>query len=81
MIHVKVINQVIYDNTLIKFSPISELKDPKDFAGIYGDCFISGFQEGGEFVAVISVKAKNRSNAESIKAESVYSEQQDYNAG
>lgn len=68
MIQVKVINQVIYDNTLTKFNPIPELKG-QNFAEIYGDCFISGFQDGGEFTAVISLKAKDRTKASKIKAE------------
>jgi len=32
------------------------------------DGFLAGFQEGGEFTAVISVKARNRQQAENIKA-------------
>ncbi|KAF2805525.1 uncharacterized protein BDZ99DRAFT_450125 [Mytilinidion resinicola] len=68
MITVKVVNQVIYDYSLTKFQPISGLKT-NNFADVYGDCFISGFQEGGEFTAVISVKAKDRQAADTIKAQ------------
>ncbi|OCK80668.1 hypothetical protein K432DRAFT_327794 [Lepidopterella palustris CBS 459.81] len=67
MISVKVVNQVIYDYSLTRFQPISGLKTT-NFADVYGDCFISGFQEGGEFTAVISVKAKDADQASSIKA-------------
>ncbi|KAF2738961.1 hypothetical protein EJ04DRAFT_583374 [Polyplosphaeria fusca] len=68
MITVKVINQIIYDHSLTKFQPISGLK-AQNFADVYGDCFISGWQEGGSFVAVISVKAKDQEQADLIKAE------------
>ncbi|KAK3380773.1 hypothetical protein B0T24DRAFT_655980 [Lasiosphaeria ovina] len=68
MISVKVVNQVIYDHSLNKFDPIPDVK-PEHFASVYGDSFISGFQEGGEFIAVISVKAKDRKKAVSIKAD------------
>jgi len=41
LISVKVVNQVIYDYSLTKFNPITDLK-PKHFADVYGDCFVSG---------------------------------------
>ncbi|KAK1753658.1 hypothetical protein QBC47DRAFT_430507 [Echria macrotheca] len=68
MISVKVVNQVIYDHSLTKFEPIPDVK-PANFAEVYGDSFISGFQEGGEFTAVISIKAKDRKKAAKIKAD------------
>ncbi|KAI3531206.1 hypothetical protein CSPX01_14339 [Colletotrichum filicis] len=67
MISVKVVNQVIYDHSLTKFDPIPEVK-AENFSEVYGDSYISGFQEGGEFTAVISIKAKDRQKAASIKA-------------
>ncbi|KAK3933940.1 hypothetical protein QBC46DRAFT_400905 [Diplogelasinospora grovesii] len=68
MISVKVVNQVIYDHSLVKFDPIPEVK-VENFAQVYGDSFISGFQEGGEFTAVISIKAKDRRKANKLKAD------------
>ncbi|KAK4197960.1 hypothetical protein QBC40DRAFT_205879 [Triangularia verruculosa] len=68
MISVKVVNQVIYDHSLTKFDPIPDVK-PANFAEVYGDSYISGFQEGGEFTAVISIKAKDRKKAAKIKAD------------
>ncbi|KAH8807210.1 hypothetical protein F5884DRAFT_879992, partial [Xylogone sp. PMI_703] len=69
---VKVVNQVIYDHSLTEIVPIATsedgILDGKTFADIYGDCFISGFQEGGTFTAVISVKAKTEDKARKIKA-------------
>ncbi|KAJ5748584.1 uncharacterized protein N7511_010280 [Penicillium nucicola] len=67
MISVKVVNQVIQDHSLTQFNPISGLKG-QNFTEVYGDSFISGFQYGGEFTAVISVKAKEKEDSEDIKA-------------
>ncbi|KAF4334947.1 hypothetical protein FBEOM_11204 [Fusarium beomiforme] len=68
MVSCKVINQITMDQTLTRFSPIQGLK-PADFPRVYGDSFISGFQEGGEFTAIISVRAKDRSQANTMKAD------------
>ncbi|KAF5536304.1 hypothetical protein FMEXI_10399 [Fusarium mexicanum] len=71
---VKVINQVLYDHTLTEIVPIGigddepAALDAQTFTDIYGDCFISGFQEGGTFTAVISVKAKSEKKKRDIKA-------------
>ncbi|KAF3926813.1 hypothetical protein ABW20_dc0101301 [Dactylellina cionopaga] len=71
MVSVKVVNQVIYDHALTKFQPIPNLKDasPQLLVQIYGDSYISGWQEGGEFLAVISIKAKDRNDAQTITAD------------
>lgn len=71
MVSVKVVNQIIYDHSLTKFNSITKFKDDsqKRLVDIYGDSFISGWQEGGEFLAVISIKAKNRDEAHNIAAE------------
>ncbi|CVL12393.1 hypothetical protein FPRO06_04797 [Fusarium proliferatum] len=71
---VKVVNQVLYDHTLTEIVPIGigedepSALDAQAFTDIYGDCFISGFQEGGTFTAVISVKAKSEKKKRDIKA-------------
>lgn len=71
MVSVKVVNQTIYDHSLIKFQPITNIKEASSqrLIEVYGDSFISGWQEGGEFLAVISIKAKNRDEAQTIAAE------------
>ncbi|KAJ7089876.1 hypothetical protein B0H15DRAFT_949122 [Mycena belliarum] len=38
-----------------------------EFTRLYGDSFISGFVEGGEFNALISVKLRDRSDADQVK--------------
>ena len=89
LISVKVVNQVIYDHSLVQFQPVDGA-GAESFTDVYGDCFISGkisvpqsvvqkfqyiypyflgYQEGGIFTAVISVKAKDESRARQIKAE------------
>ncbi|RGP77376.1 hypothetical protein FLONG3_4515 [Fusarium longipes] len=67
MISVKVVNQVIYDHSLINFQPIEGV-GAENFTEVYGDSFVSGYQEGGTFTAVISVKARNEEKAREIKA-------------
>ncbi|VUC29191.1 unnamed protein product [Clonostachys rosea] len=71
MVSVKVVNQTIYDYSLTKFQPVPNMKEasPQRLIEIYGDSFISGWQEGGEFLAVISIKAKNRDEAQTIAAD------------
>jgi hypothetical protein len=71
MVSVKVVNQSIYDHSLTKFQPITNMKDASQqrLVEVYGDSFISGWQEGGEFLAVISIKAKNRDEAQNIIAD------------
>ncbi|MCJ1457650.1 hypothetical protein MMC28_008019 [Mycoblastus sanguinarius] len=64
---VKVVNQVIIDHSLTKFNQITGLK-PSSFTDVYGDCFISGYQEGGEFHAIISIKVKDKTQLDEIAA-------------
>jgi hypothetical protein len=81
---VKVVNQVIQDHSLTQFNPISGLKgqnftevygDSFISGMITSNAYIRlanmlppGFQYGGEFTAVISVKAKEKEDSEDIKA-------------
>ncbi|CAM1503261.1 Fc.00g080370.m01.CDS01 [Cosmosporella sp. VM-42] len=71
MVSVKVVNQVSYDHSLTKFQPITNIKEAstQHLVEVYGDSYISGWQEGGEFLAVISIKAKNRDEAQNIAAD------------
>ena len=41
---------------------------PAEFTKIYGDSFISGFQEGGQFYAIVSIKALDSSKKTEIAA-------------
>lgn len=49
------------------FNPMADL-DPAKFTEIYGDCFISGFVEGGEFTAIVSIKVGSKSKVAAVKA-------------
>lgn len=49
------------------FNPMANL-DPAKFTEVYGDCFISGFVEGGEFAAVVSIKVGSKSKVAAVKA-------------
>jgi hypothetical protein len=50
----------------MEFQEIPEL--PLDrFTEVYGDSFISGFTEGGEFNAIISIKLNDKSQYKSVK--------------
>ena len=40
---------------------------PDKFTEIYGDCFIAGFQSGGEFNAIISIDMHDKSKASAVK--------------
>lgn len=67
---VKVVNQVIMGKDLLKFNDIPTLRtrDTKKFTRVFGDSFISGFVEGGELNAIISVKSSDESSLKDIKA-------------
>ena len=72
LITVKVTNQTINVKDNLAFWPLNSDRDqslsPSDFTRKYGDCFISGFQEGGQFSAVVSITALDRSQLTDIKA-------------
>lgn len=67
IITVKVTNAVHTYPDQMKFNPMDDL-DPKDFTEVFGDCFISGFLEGGEFSAIISIKVYDKSKISEVKA-------------
>ncbi|MCJ1311118.1 hypothetical protein MMC25_004788 [Agyrium rufum] len=64
---VKVTNETSPIPAQMQFNLIKNL-DPKDFTEVYGDCFISGFIEGGEFNAIISIKVNSKSKIAAVKA-------------
>lgn len=58
LIHVKVINQRLVADNMTEFCPIDHI-EPGQFTDVYGDCFISGFVEGGEFDALITITTED----------------------
>ncbi|RFN47650.1 hypothetical protein FIE12Z_8107 [Fusarium flagelliforme] len=67
-ISVKVINQSINIKDALVFQGLPSVDDT-NFRSVFGDCYIAGFLEGGEFNALVSMKVVNKAKAMSIKAE------------
>jgi hypothetical protein len=67
-ISVKVVNQTINFKDALAFNPLRSV-DEKTFREVYGDAFVSGFVEGGEFNALISIKILNEAKKTDIQTE------------
>lgn len=67
IVTVKVTNESSPIQDKMSFNPINEL-DNKRFTEVFGDCFISGFTEGGEFNAIVSIKVNDKSKVSAVKA-------------
>ncbi|KAJ4024669.1 hypothetical protein NW766_000909 [Fusarium irregulare] len=67
-ISVKVINQSINIKDALVFQGLPSVDDT-NFRSVFGDCYIAGFLEGGEFNALVSMKVVNKAKSMSIKAE------------
>ncbi|MCJ1249394.1 hypothetical protein MMC30_006617 [Trapelia coarctata] len=67
-ISVKVVNQTINFKDALQFNPIRSVNSD-NFREVFGDGFISGFQEGGEFNALVSMKILNKAKKTDIQAE------------
>lgn len=68
LIHVKVVNQRLIADNITAFCPIDYI-EPGQFTEVYGDCFISGFIEGGEFDALVSITTKDTMKKNGISGE------------
>ncbi|KAI5776497.1 hypothetical protein EDC01DRAFT_463456 [Geopyxis carbonaria] len=66
LIHVKVTNQTMVQQENIRFQRLKNLPVDK-FHDVFGDTFISGFLEGGEFTSLISLKVVDRKRKEEVK--------------
>ncbi|KAK6339825.1 hypothetical protein TWF718_009215 [Orbilia javanica] len=67
-ISVKVVNQTINMKDALIYQPLNTVT-ASDFNKVFGDSFISGFIEGGEFNAVVSMKVLNKEKMTKIKAQ------------
>lgn len=67
-ISVKVVNQTINFKDALCFNPLRSV-DQNNFREVYGDSFVSGFIEGGEFNAIVSMKILNKAKKTDIQAE------------
>jgi hypothetical protein len=69
-ISVKVVNQSINYKDALVYNPVASVGDNQtEFNKVFGDSFISGFLEGGEFNAVVSMKVLNKAKMTNIQAE------------
>ena len=59
IISCRVTNETSTNPDDMVFNPIKSL-EPGRFTEVYGDCFISGFLEGGQFDAIISIKVSGK---------------------
>ncbi|CAO2650018.1 Nn.00g013100.m01.CDS01 [Neocucurbitaria sp. VM-36] len=66
-IQVKVTNQSYMARDYTKFQKLKEFPLTK-FTEIYGDTFISGWEEGGELNALLSVEVKDKTKTSKIQA-------------
>ncbi|KAI8262808.1 hypothetical protein K4K58_000382 [Colletotrichum sp. SAR11_239] len=69
-ISVKVINQSINIKDASVFQSLPSVNESK-FTEVFGDCFISGFLEGGEFNALVSMKVLNQEQRTDITANAI----------
>ena len=67
IVTVKVTNETSPVADKMTFNPIPEMDNQK-FTEVFGDCFISGFTEGGEFSAIVSIKVSDKSKVSAVKA-------------
>jgi hypothetical protein len=67
-ISVKVVNQTVNFKDALVFNPLRSV-DKDNFREVYGDSFVSGFLEGGEFNALVSMKILNKAKKTDIQAE------------
>lgn len=68
LVHVKVENQRLIADDVTEFCPIDNVP-ASQFTDIYGDCFISGFVEGGEFNAIVSITTADTMKKNGITGE------------
>jgi hypothetical protein len=66
IVSVKVTNEVPVSFGHMEFIPIPGL-NPVHFPAVYGDSFIAGFLEGGEFSAIVSIKVDDKSKISKVK--------------
>jgi hypothetical protein len=67
-ISVKVVNQTINFKDALVYNPVRSVTT-ENFKKIFGDSFIAGFVEGGEFNALVSMKILNKAKKTDIQAE------------
>ncbi|KAG8675925.1 hypothetical protein FPOAC2_02007 [Fusarium poae] len=65
IVTVKVTNQTTLIKSNARFVPLKDVEPgSQEFHDSYGDSYISGFIQGGEFTGIISIKVLDRSNVD-----------------
>ena len=69
VVSVKVVNQTTQIIDEPQFIPLNDVKmSSQRFFDIYGDCFISGFMEGGDLHGMVSMKVLNTSKKSQVES-------------
>lgn len=66
LVQVKVTSQLLEANNLTRIRKIPGIK-PSEFTEVYGDSFVSGFIEGGEFTALLSISVDEEIDIAPVK--------------
>lgn len=67
VVSVQVINQTTVLESSAKFKPMKDVNPSSQaFNDAFGDCYISGFIEGGDFGSIISMRCLDRSKKDSV---------------
>lgn len=67
-LQVTVVNQRLVGENVTEFMPIKNVQ-PNQFQDVYGDCFISGFLEGGVFDALVLIELEDKNNVKNFGGE------------
>ena len=67
-LQVNVVNQRLVGEDVTDFMPIKNVQS-NQFKDVYGDCYISGFLEGGIFNAVISIELEDKNDVKNFGGE------------
>ena len=67
VVSVQVINQTTVLKNSAEFKPLKDVQPGSQaFNDAFGDCYISGFIEGGDFSSIISMRCLDRSKTSSV---------------
>jgi hypothetical protein len=67
-LQVNVVNQRLVGEDVTDFMPIKNVQS-NQFKDVYGNCYISGFLEGGIFNAVISIELEDKNEVKNFGGE------------
>ncbi|TGJ82973.1 hypothetical protein E0Z10_g5809 [Xylaria hypoxylon] len=69
VISVKVVNQTMTPSKNLTFNPLKDVNmDSQQFFNIFGDCYVSGFMEGGDLHGIVSIKVLDSSKKSEVES-------------